>query len=510
MPSLFIASIIYWVTILIALLNYGSVELLTVALLALPIFLLLLILLITQGLPEHTASTLWTSAILLVMLVAWVVIQSTPGLDLSTAQPAWKEVQQLLPDTQSAISLSPADDLPAALRIAVPFGVFMVGLLLFANDDRAVRALKVFSVSAGLISIFSIAHFYAAPDRLLFGEKIAYLTSLTGLFVNRNTAATFFGLALLLNATVVETSIRKIDIWRVLGAIGAGSMLSSGTQKKVWHALWHCALLFSSLTALMLTKSRGGIGATFVAVCFLFVLKMVRKSRISRKQQADVSALGRRTKMLVASCGFLLVLVIFFMFGQRVLLRSQMQDTFEDGRFCVMPGILSAVRDHFPFGAGLSSFSSVFPAYRDPSCGIIGAWDRAHNVYLEGLFTLGIVFVVPALVFVLWLTVVFLIGIRRRRSARFAGELGLSALLLVAVHSAIDFSLQISGLAIFFAAMLAPLVTLSLRPPGNGNAQRKAADRVRSNLTKIETANPIDGRLTFKADLFASSKIKAS
>lgn len=467
MASLFVASFIYWVTISIALLNYGSVELLTVTLLALPIFFLLIILLVTAGLPEHTRQTLWMATTVTLLLITWIGVQTTVELSVPFSQPAWNEIRDFLPHAHPRMSVSPEDDRAAALRIAVPFGVFIVGLLLFSTDERATRALKVLSVLAGLISIFSIAQFYIAPDWLLFDAKKAYLTSLTGIFVNRNTAATFFGLALLLNFSVVETSLRKMDFRRALAAVAAGGALSEATQKKAWYATFHFILLISTLTALMLTKSRGGIGATFIAVCLLLLLKAFGRPQKRQKDRPETPEQRRWLKMLVSGGVFLFILVVFFSLGQRVLLRSQIQDTFEDGRFCVMPGILSAVRDHVVLGTGLSSFSTVFPAYRDPNCGVAGVWDRAHNVYLEGLMTLGIVFIVAALVFSLWMTAVFIIGIRRRRSARFAGELGLSSLLLIAAHSTIDFSLQISGLAIFFAALLAPIVTLSLRPPGS-------------------------------------------
>lgn len=466
MRSFFVASLIYWVTLSITLLNYGSVELLTVTLLAVPIFLLLIALLVTVGLPKYTGSTLWMTAILMVLLFTWIAVQTTLDVSLPFSEPAWEEIRGFLPDAPTRISQSPEDDRAAALRIAVPFGVFMVGLLLFSTDERATRALNILSVLAGLISVFSIAQFYIAPDRLLFDAKKAYLSSLTGIFVNRNTAATFFGLGLLLNFSLVETFLRKMNFRDLLAVIAEGTALSPVIEKKLWYAALHFALLCSTLTALMLTKSRGGIGAAFIAVCFLLLLKAFRTS--NKPSERPTTARRRPWVRLIVGAGICsAIFLIFFSLGQRVLLRTQIQDTFEDGRFCVMPSILSAVREHFLLGTGLTGFSAIFPAYRDPVCGIIGAWDRAHNVYLEGVLTLGIVFIVSALIVSLWLTIVFVIGLIRRRSARFAGELGLSSLLMVGIHSAIDFSLQISGLAIFFAAMLGPIVTLSLRPPGN-------------------------------------------
>lgn len=473
MQTFIIASLVYWLSILLALLNYGSVDLLTVALLALPIFSLLLILLVNHGIPDYTRSTFWMSTLLFLLIVSWVGVQTSTTLGATFGDPAWSEIWDFVPDTPPVISVSPADDRAATLRIAVPFGVFLVGLLLFSTDDRAKQALRVLSVSGGTISALSIAQFYISPDLLLFDAKAAYLSSLTGLFVNRNTAATFLGLVLLLNASSVEVELRKIDFRRHLGVIAVGGILSPAMRRKVWSVSFDIALLASSLTALMLTKSRGGIGATFIAVCSLLIIKLMRRPRRGPKQPLLAPRRSILLKTIYGTGSFLILLIVFVWLGQRVMLRSHIQDTFADNRFCVTPGILLAVRDHFPFGAGLSSFSSIFPGYRDPSCGMIGVWDRAHNAYLEGLLALGLVFILAAVILIVWLTVVFFIGIRNRRSARFAGELGLASLILILIHSAFDFSIQISGLAIFLAAMLAPIATLCLRPARNHHTLRR-------------------------------------
>lgn len=477
MRSHYVALSVYWVSLSVALLNYGSVELLTVTLLALPTFFLFIVLLATGGIPTHTGSTLWAAASLMVLLLAWIGAQTVIPLDAPFSEAAWKEIQAFLPGAASTISVSLADDRAAAMRIAVPFGVFMVGLLLFSTDERASGALRLLSGLSGLISIFSIVQFTIAPDQLLFDAKRAYLSSLTGIFVNRNTAATFFGLALLLNASIVEASFGKIGFRRVSSAILAGARLSPAMQTQLWFAAFHVVLLFSTLTALMLTKSRGGVVAALIAVCCLLLLKAF--SRLQKQEKSGLAPAKERRwiRILIGASILLAIVIIFFSLGQRVLLRSQIQSAFEDGRFCVLPGIVAAVWDNLPLGAGLSSFPTVFPAYRDATCGIAGVWDRAHNVYLEGLLTLGIVFPLSALLFSLWLSAVFIIGIRRRRSARYAGELGIASLVLIAAHSAIDFSLQISGLAIYFAAMLAPIVTLSLRPPGKKRTLKEQSTR---------------------------------
>jgi hypothetical protein len=88
----------------------------------------------------------------------------------------------------------------------------------------------------------------------------------------------------------------------------------------------------------------------------------------------------------------------------------------------------------------------------------------AHNVYLEGLTAFGLAFVPLLFVFFAALIIIFRKGVRTRLRYRFAGQLGLAALLLVTLHSLVDFSVQIPGFAISFAIVLAPLATLCLRP----------------------------------------------
>jgi hypothetical protein len=465
MPGLLIASLIYWTSIFIALVNYGAVNLLTVTLLAFPIFLLLPTLLLWRGVSRHTQAALWLAGAILVLSLAWITFQTTPLPDGVFAQPAWREIQDMHPGTRPVISLTPANDWASALRIVVPLGVFMVGILLYPTDKRAMQALKIICVSGGAISFVSIAQFIFAPNALLFDAKIAYLDSLTGFFVNRNTAATYFGIIVLLSMSMARIAFRGIALSRVIAVFNVGGAISPENRRAIVSATFYLGLLLSSLVALMLTKSRGGIASTFVGILLVIVLGIFRSPMQSK--HAVLTGTRRRglKRLPILACLLIVVPIGFLSVGERVLLRTQAQDAADDGRFCVMPGIISATRDHFPFGTGLASFPEVFPAYRDARCGIIGVWDMAHNVYLEGIFTLGVAFVILASTAVIWLSGVFVVGMKRRRSVRFAGELGMASLVLIGIHSALDFSLQISGVSILYAALLAPIVTLCLRPP---------------------------------------------
>jgi len=56
----------------------------------------------------------------------------------------------------------------------------------------------------------------------------------------------------------------------------------------------------------------------------------------------------------------------------------------------------------------------------------------------------------------------FIRGVKVRHKFRFIPVMGLSALVLASLHSVVDFSLQIPGVGVYFAAIMAATVTVSL------------------------------------------------
>ncbi len=468
--------VIYWSGLLLSLANYGAVDLTAVVLLSLPVFLLLALLCLHSGVPKHAVFPMAIATLVVALALAWSFLQTSVFPGGLLGQPAWAEVRVYSLSGGSMMSLTPGDDWGSILRLTLPFGIFMLGLKLFDTDEKAVRALMFLGVSGGLIALLAIVQFQLAPRTLLFGEKRAYLDSLTGVFVNRNTAATYFGLITLLNFANLCRTLGSIEMRRLIAAIDQRRPIPSDQKRLVLVAFGYALLFLSTIVALMLTKSRAGIGASLSGILLVTFFVSLRPNEHSASQ--SMFARKRRSKTRRWGAGFVLFSAVAFAYlslAGRAALRADVRGA-DDDRFCVFPGIVTGIVDHFPWGTGLASFAKVFPAYRNASCGIAGVWDRAHSFYLEGLFAFGVVFPLLLAGTLLPLVHIFSKGRNSRRRMRYCPELGFASLLLVAVHSIFDFSLQISGLAIVYAAMLAPIVSISLNEPLKSRRRKMQPD----------------------------------
>jgi O-antigen ligase len=158
----------------------------------------------------------------------------------------------------------------------------------------------------------------------------------------------------------------------------------------------------------------------------------------------------------------LIIVLLFALLAGRTEYRIETQVA-EEGRWCAFASTIQAIKDNWILGTGFGTFQDVFPSYRNSDCaGIFGIWDKAHNFFLEGYLGLGLPFAAAVVIGYGVLIGAFIRGIRTRRRYRSIPTMGLSALVLVSLHSLVDFSLQIPGVGVYFAAVTAAAVSVSL------------------------------------------------
>ena len=467
------AIVAFWAIFLLALLNRGATEIESRVVVTIAIYVLLVPSILLFGPPQGgSGKALAAASFLLGALIVQALLQTSSLPGIAPPNPAWATAAMFTQAVPAAtISLTPADDQLGLLSAALPFGVFMAGLVIFDSDERAAKGLRWFAIAGGWLALWSILQFLLFPEMLGFIQKRFYLGSLTGLFVNRNTAATFFGLILLTLVALLHKRLVAPD-WRMIRALVANRLTVPDEQKRlIRKAAFIGVLTTFCFLALMLTGSRAGIMSSFAAVLLLILLTVFnaplrtgRKAAASRRKRRGFK---RRAALMLA-----IAIALFSLFASRVALRMETRVE-DDMRFCYMPGIMRAIADNWPWGSGLASFAENYAPYHAAQCGVDAVVTHAHNVYAEGLLTLGIAFPFYAAFFVLAQLVIFIRGARRRKSYRYASHLGLAGLLLVMLHSTLDFSLQVPGFAMAYAAFLAPIVTLCLRPPGVERDERR-------------------------------------
>ncbi|MCP3373894.1 O-antigen ligase family protein [Bradyrhizobium cajani] len=340
-----------------------------------------------------------------------------------------------LPERLSVTARGPWLAFGSVLLLSLAF----VRAVILASDARAARSLlRILALAGCLYALYGILAELIAPDMVLFRQKEAYLGFATGTFVNRNTAATFWGTcALLFLVPLLRTMHRRHE---------GGPPAQPNWQQRLEQIFATPVALgagFAICTiALAMTGSRAGlllsVGA-FVLAIVLYLLPL---------------ELGRSRKWLVLGGSAAAGLVLLQLVGGIVAGRIVEHGLIDAQRLAAYRASSGMIPDHQLLGVGLGNFEAVFPAIRPAELGSLGIWDRAHSTPLEIAVELGIpAFVVIALVCIWYFYHLFTGSLRRKRD-RYIPVVGASVAILGVSHSFIDFSLQIPGYGVFFAAIV--------------------------------------------------------
>lgn len=380
------------------------------------------------------------SLFLLVMVWAGVQIVQLPAGALPN--PIWQVAAGFENSiTHRSISVNPMSSIDSAMRLLTYASVFLAVYLLAGNADRASAILWIFVGSTCLYALFGLVRYSLDWQKILWFTSLS--TRLTGPFLGQNNAATYLGLgavsALALLLQTYRRTARKSQHssanYRLIAAFQALSG-KTGVLLLVFVFL---------LVALLLTTSRAGIVSTLCGCLTLVALRAVK----------DRSG-GRNGATRFAGLAFVafLVLVVFQLSGGRFAERITASDLDAGGRFDVYRMTLAAISDNAWSGTGLGTFQDVFPVYRDDLLQLGLTWDKAHNDYLELFLGLG---VPAALIFLLALFLLFasvLRGYFRRRRNSIYCSVAIAASVVVALHSLVDFSLQIQAVGMAFSMLL--------------------------------------------------------
>ncbi|SHJ85693.1 O-Antigen ligase [Bradyrhizobium lablabi] len=324
----------------------------------------------------------------------------------------------------------------------------LLGTIFGAEPGKSRKALSVFAWSGVIYAIYGIGALELDPDQILWQEKTAYIGNLTATFINRNTAAAYYGsvsvvwLILLMRAARQRLSSDSISRYEVLRLIA----------KPDANVLLRLVMLFICLTAMFLTNSRGGVLVSLVTMVFAFGV-FFRRYLSSTRKMAMVS---------ICACG--VVLSLWLVMGGKVTSRFELQGLLDEGRSSAYRSTIGIIRDNPWFGTGLGTFPWSFPAYRRDDISLEGVWDIAHSTPLEFASELGLPMAV--LVSIAWFAGILVLfrGLQKQGSAAVAALAALSVSLIALMHSMIDFSIQIPGYSMVVFAILGIGLGSALQP----------------------------------------------
>lgn len=398
------------------------------------------------------------TALLVTVLSVYILMQALLPAWSAYSRSVWEAAQTVSGKEIGSISLAPADTIASIVAVTSPILLFCSVLIACRDDADAKFIFEALTRAGAVIIALALIQYFFEPGSHLLWDRQHYIGSFTATFVNRNTAATFIGIVLVSLVGLIMRRADKSLLGALIHVLGGGK-LDGPVQRKLFIVTFDASLLAMCSLGLALTLSRAGTFSTLVAIVLFLLLALPAgngsgSGRFGRFGTISIT-LGRAAAGIAT-----LVLVTGLVTGQAQL-RAE-AGIFADARFCIYPAVWAAIGDNWLFGSGFGAFVQSFAAYQPAECGLDGTWERAHSFYLEGMLGLGILFW-PAFLFAIWcLGRCLFIGLVERRRERIYPVIGCSSILLVLLHSSVDFSLQIPGLSLYFATHLAPLLVLSV------------------------------------------------
>jgi O-antigen ligase len=405
-------------------------------------------------------------AVIVIMAYAFVLHEQLATRPwIASPHPLWHEAAEVL-GIPIAPSVSIARNQPF-FSLGAPLAnmlAIICSFIVCIDRDRANQLLLVFAWSGVAYAVYGIAAHLIDPTHILWREKEAYRDVLTSTFINRNTAAVYFGSCAVVWLLFLLRQLRR---YLPSGSIHWRSVPRWLLSEMPRPMVVSFTMLLLCLSAMLMTNSRAGIVFSLMALIVAFVGFFYR----------DLPGRGGVAGALVI--GGLTALAFLQVLGGKVSGRFDVQGLADEGRLDVYRSTLKMIADHPWFGTGLGTFVWSFPAYRSADVSMWGVWDLAHSTPLELASDLGLP--LAGLIGLAWVIVlgVLIRGVRTRRYDRIVPVGALAVAIVGLAHSVIDFSLQIPGYAIIVFA----LVGAGLAQSFSSNNVNSADDNPSESLT---------------------------
>lgn len=384
-------------------------------------------------------------------------------------------VAQFLPDSLTAlydgpvelqgkaISVLPDASYIAALRY---FGYIAFFAIIIEVSNRASRVLLIYRIlftGIFLQALWALLALRVFGDISILGEKTSYQGAATGTFINRNSLATYLGFGLVLGCVLIADLLqrghgrvsRPLTLLERLGGQGGIILVA----------------MLNIAFALVLTQSR--LGTFSAALGVLAAIVMLR-----------AWAKGMTLGFLLKAAGIVVAFAVLAIWlrGEDLLKRLLFVENDNETRMDIYRNVWEMITYRPWTGFGFDAFAVAFQGFRHPP--LLGAqtYDLAHNSYLMLWSELGLVVGTLPLLLLAYVVLLLIRKLRHGQDFPLATIGALSVMLMGAVHSLGDFSLEIPTNVYAFIT----IVALGLgRRSRKIEAPHSEADKARSTSAPI-------------------------
>ena len=377
---------------------------------------------------------------LFVGVCLWCVFQMSIWSPAGVQHPVWATASDALGRAlNGSISVDPDLSALAFMRLLTGASVFWLSLQLCRDSERAHWLLNGVGIAIAAYSAWGVVSLVFFSNAIFWFGAPDIGPWLRSTFVNRNSFATYAGLGLVALVAVFLRLYRREGLdfsgsWK-LGVV----QFLEVSGRRGWIVMSACLVV---LVALLLSGSRGGIMASGFGLFVLLMLAFRTRRRHASERVEAVVFIGAG----IAAC--------FLFFGDLFVGRISVFGVFDVNRWSVYMISIQSILDAPFLGFGYGTFMSIFPLYRDRSISVLGAWEDAHNSYIEvfqGLGLIGGSMLVACVGYVVYLC--FRGALRRQRSSA-PCCVAVAASCLVGAHALVDFSLQIQAVTLTWLALL--------------------------------------------------------
>ncbi len=391
----------------------------------------------------RSAGERWTGlaapALLFGAALAAAILAMTP-FAIGGPNPVWSFV----PSAAPAAVLDRSAVIVELIKLSGLACLFCLGVLVAQSPERGRRFLHFFLVAGAAYAGWAFIAHLADPRTVMGVAKIFHRDRLTASFLSANSAATVLGyLGVLMTALLFERARDSAKQgWRLdrVASVAGPTLIA----------------LAVILVCVVLTASRAGLIATAAGLIIFVVWEAF--SQPWRRPSMRFLLIGGGVLFVVVALGFSANLVV-----------SRLSDLNHDAlvRRELFESHWAAFRASPWSGYGLGNFYAVnrliatSANYQDLS------YVRAlHNVYIQWLEEGGLTAAVPMFGCIGWILLSTALGAHRRRRMTMWMRALVAASVVILVHGATDYGLQVPSIAATWACLLGVGFGLANAPRG--------------------------------------------